>query len=73
MRRESLKLQESDWQRLEELAAATNAIYSGRPSWRGMILRIARNEIRVQLVGDSHRRKPQTPEVTSGAGSGKIM
>jgi len=42
MRRESLKMQESDWRRLEELAAATGSLYSGRPSWRRMILRIAR-------------------------------
>jgi hypothetical protein len=53
MRRESLKLQDSDWQRLEKLAAASHSIYAGKPSWRRMILRIARGQITL--------RKPRKP------------
>ena len=50
MRRESLKLQESDWQRLDNLAAATDSLYSGKPSWRRLILRIARGEVTVRAT-----------------------
>ncbi len=56
VRRESLKLQESDWRRLEELAAATASNYSGKPSWRRMILRIARGEITVRETKGVARR-----------------
>lgn len=56
MRRESLKLQESDWQRLDKLAAATGSLYSGAPSWRRLILRIARGEITVRATKRALRR-----------------
>ena len=56
MRRESLKLQESDWQRLDKLAAATGSEYSGKPSWRRLILRIARGEVTVQATKRVVRR-----------------
>jgi hypothetical protein len=56
VRRESLKLQESDWRRLEELAADTASNYSGKPSWRRMVLRIARGEITVRETKRVARR-----------------
>ena len=45
MKRESLKMREDDWQRLTQVAAATLSIYSGSPSWRRLVLRIARGEV----------------------------
>lgn len=56
MKRESLELQESDWQRLTEVAAATASIYCDRPSWRRLILRIARGEVRCMESPKSKRR-----------------
>jgi hypothetical protein len=56
MRRKSIKLQEFDWRRLEELAAATGSIYSGQPSWRRLILRIARGEVTVRATKRVTRR-----------------
>lgn len=56
MKRESLELQESDWQRLTEVAAATSSIYSARPSWRRLILRIARGEVGCSEAPKSKRR-----------------
>lgn len=49
MRRESLKMQEQDWQRLEDLTAATGSEYSGKPSWRRLMLRITRGEITLRV------------------------
>lgn len=46
MKRESLKMPEDDWQRLTQVAAATSSIYSGAPSWRRLVLRIARGDVR---------------------------
>jgi hypothetical protein len=48
MRRKSLKMQEADWLALEKLAAKTKSLYSGKPSWRRMMLRIARRELVVE-------------------------
>ncbi len=45
MKRESLKMTEDDWQRLTKVAADTSSIYSGAPSWRRLVLRIARGEV----------------------------
>lgn len=45
MRRESLKLQEADWAALEQLAKDTGSLYSGRPAWRRLILRLARGQL----------------------------
>jgi len=56
MRRESLKLQESDWRRLEQLAAASGSLYSGQPSWRRLILRLARGELAVRITKRVARR-----------------
>lgn len=56
MRRESLKLQESDWRRLDQLAAATGSLYSGQPSWRRLILRIARGEVTIRATKRVVRR-----------------
>ena len=47
-RRESAKMLEADWRRLDELAAATGSTYRGRPSWRAMLRRIARGEIKCE-------------------------
>jgi hypothetical protein len=46
MKRESLKMQEEDFQRLTDVATETSSIYSGAPSWRRLVLRIARGEVR---------------------------
>lgn len=48
MTRQSLKLQDTDWAALEKLAAQTKSLYSGRPSWRRLILRIARGQVKIQ-------------------------
>lgn len=45
MKRESLKLSEADWAALTAIAGKTKSIYSGKPSWRRLILRIARREL----------------------------
>lgn len=45
MKRESLKMPEEDWRRLSEVAAATSSLYSGAPSWRRLVLRIARGKV----------------------------
>jgi hypothetical protein len=45
MKRESLKMSESDWTALLAVAQKTGSIYSDKPSWRRLILRIARGEI----------------------------
>jgi len=58
--RESLKMQPADWAALTRMAAETRSIYSGEPSWRRMILRIARGEIslRVRKRGANTAREP---------------
>jgi hypothetical protein len=53
--RHSLKLQPDDWRRLAELAADTNCFYRQNPSWRRLILRIARGEITLK---EKRRREP---------------
>ena len=47
MKRESLKLQPSDWDALVALAKKTGSDYMGKPSWRRFILRVARGELTV--------------------------
>jgi hypothetical protein len=56
MKRESLKMSEDDWQQLTEVAAATSSIYSGAPSWRRLILRIARGEVRCKESPKAKKR-----------------
>ena len=56
MIRQSLKLQPDDWVRLEQLARQTGSLYAGRPSWRRMILRIARGTITVRVSHTNGRR-----------------
>jgi len=56
MKRESLKMSESDWQRLTQVAAATFSIYSGAPSWRRLVLRIARGEVRCKEAPKAKKR-----------------
>jgi len=48
-------MSEENWQRLQEVAAATNSIYSGRPSWRRLMLRIATGEVRCSEAPKSKR------------------
>jgi hypothetical protein len=50
MKRESLKLWESDWFWLQEVAFDTGSIYSGKPSWRRLVARIARGELVVSVA-----------------------
>lgn len=47
-KRESLKLQEADWKALWRIAVQMNARYAGKPSWRRLILMIARHEVVVR-------------------------
>jgi len=51
--RHSLKLQPDDWRRLTELAADTNSFYSKKPSWRRLILRIARGDLIIREASHS--------------------
>lgn len=62
--RESLKMSRDDWPALTKLAADTGSLYSGAPSWRRMILRIARGEItlRVRQRRANIRDEPRSPE-----------
>lgn len=71
MRRKSLKLQESDWSRLEELADSTASNYSWKPSWRRLILRIARGEVSVRVTKRAARRANAKDERHSAA-KGKL-
>src|ERR1017187_9734777 len=52
MKRESLKLQDLDWFYLHEIAFDTGSIYSGKPSWRRLVARIARGELVVSLAAE---------------------
>ena len=56
MKRESLKMSEEDWQRLTQVAAETSSIYSGAPSWRRLVLRIARGEVRCKEAPKAKKR-----------------
>lgn len=56
MKRESLKMQEEDFQRLTQVAAETSSIYSGAPSWRRLVLRIARGEVRCKEAPKAKKR-----------------
>jgi len=47
-RRESHEMRENDWLSLERVAANVNAVYSGKPSWRRLMLKIARGEIKCE-------------------------
>lgn len=49
-RRESHVMREDDWQRLNEVAASVGALYSGSPSWRRLLLKIARGEVVCKAV-----------------------
>lgn len=49
-RRESHDMPEADWQSLERVAASVGALYSGRPSWRRLLLKIARGEVVCKTV-----------------------
>jgi hypothetical protein len=57
MKRESLKMQEDDFQRLTEVAAETSSLYSGSPSWRRLVLRIARGEVRCKEAPKAKKRR----------------
>jgi hypothetical protein len=56
MKRESLKMQEEDFQRLTQVAAETSSNYSGAPSWRRLVLRIARGEVRCKETAKAKKR-----------------
>jgi hypothetical protein len=49
-KRKNLKMKESDWKLLEEIAADNDSFYREQPSWRRLILRIARGEITLRVV-----------------------
>ena len=49
-KRESLKLNASDWFWLKEVAADTGSLYSGKASWRRLMARIARGELVVSVA-----------------------
>ena len=48
--RKSLKLRSVDWFWLQEVAFDTGSIYSGKPSWRRLVARIARGELVVSVA-----------------------
>jgi hypothetical protein len=48
MKRESLKLKDEAWDKLNNLAKQHGATYLGNPSWRTLIRRIAEGEVRLQ-------------------------
>lgn len=64
MKRESLKLQESDWQALQTLAGETGSLYGGEPSWRRLVKRIARGELRLM---DGRQKLVQAVRGSNGA------
>jgi hypothetical protein len=41
-----------DWFWLQEVAFDTGSIYSGKPSWRRLVARIARGELVVSLAAE---------------------
>jgi len=51
MKRESIKLLPSDWAALAVIADQTGSVYSGVPSWRRLVKRIARGELSVVSEG----------------------
>ena len=53
---QSLVMQEADWSRLIELATKTESTFSGKASWRRMMLRIARGEITLRINRSSTSR-----------------
>lgn len=55
MKQDSAKMSDENWQRLTEVAAATNSLYSGSPSWRRLMLRIARGDVRCTEAPKSKR------------------
>ena len=47
MKRESLKLKDEAWDKLNKLAKQHGATYLGNPSWRTLIRRIAEGGIKL--------------------------
>ena len=45
MKRQSVKLQDSDWERLNKIASQTGSVYMGKASWRRLLGRVARGEL----------------------------
>jgi hypothetical protein len=58
MKRESLELQPADWEQLQRVAQAAGSIYSGRPSWRRLMMEIARGKL---VVSRPHPPAPVPP------------
>lgn len=56
MKQDSAKMSEENWRRLLNVAAATNSLYSGAPSWRRLMLRIAIGEVRCTEAPKTKRR-----------------
>lgn len=56
MKVDSMKMSAENWAALLEVAAATKSLYSGLPSWRRLMLRIARGEVRCSEAPKSKRR-----------------
>lgn len=46
---QTIQLPESDWRALERIAAELNCFYRGKPSWRVLLRRLARGEIKIVL------------------------
>lgn len=68
MKRESLKMTAENWQQLTEVAASTGSIYSGQPSWRRLVLRIARGEVQCAArVTKRRSRKSENVRMSEGA------
>jgi hypothetical protein len=58
VKRESLEMTEENWERLQELAERSGSVYSGKASWRRLILRIARGDVGL-IVDGKKLGKPQ--------------
>ena len=55
LKRRSIKLSPTDWQQLQDIAAATDSlatkgVKTGQPSWRALIRRIAQKELEVYEI-----------------------
>lgn len=48
--RRSHDLSVEDWAAIDEVAGKVGAVYSGRPSWRRLLLMIARGEVKVRAL-----------------------
>ena len=56
MKVDSMKMSAENWAALVKVATDTESLYSGLPSWRRLMLRIARGEVRCSEAPKAKRR-----------------